>query len=172
MKQFEAKERTLDGNTFYIRPFPAFKSANISGELFSLILPMLGALAPMANSVMGSDKVLDTDIDFDKAAPMLARGLAGLSGDKVENLLRLLLIKYKNISVMLEDKEKALPLTEDLVNEIFCGNTQDMYILAVDVIQVNYSGFFERLGNLFGEQIGAFRSLIQKKMPGLANMEN
>jgi len=168
MKQFEAKERILDGNTFYIRPFPAFKSANISGELFSLILPMLGSLVPMANSAMkdNADNLLDKDIDFDKMAPSIVNGMSSVSGDKVERLLKTLLVKHKNISVELEDSDNAVPLTEDMANEIFCSNTQDMYILAMDVIRINYSGFFGRLGSLFGEHVGAFRSLIPKKVPG------
>jgi len=171
MKLFEAKERALDGNTFYIRPFPAFKSANISGELFSLILPMLGSLAPMAkNLTSGNDDNL-LDIDIDEMTPSLVKGLSGLSGDKVERLLKLLLVRYKNISVEPKGKDEAVPLTEDLANELFCGNTQDMYILAVDVIKVNYAGFFKRLGNLFGGQANGFLNLIQKT-PGLEYMED
>ena len=33
-------------------------------------------------------------------------------------------------------------MTEDAVNAIFAGNTQNMYILAFHVIKENYGGFF------------------------------
>ena len=51
-------------------------------------------------------------------------------------------------------------MTEDLADEIFCGDTQDMFILAFDVIQANYSGFFKRLGGQFGEAIKAFTVMV------------
>jgi len=174
MKQFETRERQLGDNTFYIRPFPAFKASNISGELFSVILPMLGSLAPMATSAMkgDADNLLDKEIDFDVAGPALVRGLASLSGDKLEMLLKKLLVKHQNVSVQIGESENVKPLTEDLANELFCGDTQDMFILAVEVIQANYLGFFKRLGGLFGDHISAFRSLVQKTPPGPKSTEN
>ena len=33
MKQQETTQKTIGENKFYIRPFPAFRAANISGEL-------------------------------------------------------------------------------------------------------------------------------------------
>ena len=164
IKQFETKEKSLNGHTFYIRPFPAFMAANISGELFSIILPMLGALVPMAGGAVkgGIDDILDLDIDFEKATPALVKGLSSLSGDKLEQLLKKLLVKHKNISVEVDGSDKVQLLSEDLANEVFCGNAQDMFILAIEVIQVNYSGFFERLGSLFGG-LGALRGLVQRK---------
>ena len=52
------------------------------------------------------------------------------------------------------------PLTEDLVNERFCGDVQDMYILAFHVIRINYGGFFGKLGT----QSGKVAELAQKLM--------
>jgi len=163
-RQHDVKaERDLNGNRFYIRPFPAFAAANLSGEISSLIIPILASIAPAASKA-GGDSVLD--INVEDAAPALASGLSAVNGDRVESLLKKLLVKHGNISVELEGKDEAQRLTEDLANELFCGDAQDMFILAFDVIKVNFSGFFVKLGSLSG---GAIEKLLQKTQPGSQN---
>jgi len=73
-------------------------------------------------------------------------------------LLRDLLVRGNNIAVDFNSETK--PLTEDLVNELFCGDVQDMYILAFHVIKINYGGFFGKLGT----QSGKVAELAQKLM--------
>ena len=163
MKQFDPIVKTLSGNKFYIRPFGAFTSANLSGEIISLVVPVLSAAAPLIGNATGNGA--DTsllDIDSEVAAPILANAAAGISGDRLEALLKKLLIKHGNISVELEGERDAQNLTEDLADEVFCGETQDMFILAFEVIKVNYSGFFEKLAFPFGERVNA---LLQKPQP-------
>ena len=46
--------------------------------------------------------------------------------------------------------EKAQLLTEDLANEVFCEDVQEMFMLAFEVVRSNYNGFFKKLGDLFG----------------------
>ena len=172
MKSFETKERQLGEVMFYVRPLPAFTAANISGELFGTILPALGSLAPMMGDKGDAASLLD--IDSEVAAKALAKGMSGISGDKLEYLLKKLLVQHKNISFEPLNGKSGQPqvLTEELANDLFCGDVQDMFILAFDVIKSNYSGFFEKLGNLFGDHIGAFKTLITKMGPGLENTEN
>jgi hypothetical protein len=142
MKQHDVlSHKTIGENTFHVRPFPAFTAANISGELAGVLAPALAGLAPLATQGGDSD-VMNIDISTFSGA------MAGLSGDKVENLLKKLLTKHGNISVETEDGVKSLD--NDLANEIFCGSAQDMFILAVEVISVNFSGFFAKIGNQFG----------------------
>ena len=166
MKQFEAKARELGGYMFYVRPLPAFKAANISGELFGVLLPALGSLAPLLGAKGDAESLLD--IDSDVAAKAFAKGVSGLSGEKLEFLLKTLLTQHRNISFEPLDKANAKPqiLTEELANDIFCGDVQDMFILAFDVIKSNYSGFFGKLGNLFGDHIGGLQNLITRAQPG------
>ena len=166
MKQFEAKERELGGYMFYVRPLPAFKAANISGELFGVLLPALGSLAPLVGAKGDAESLLD--IDSDVAAKAFAKGASGLSGEKLEFLLKMLLTQHRNISFEPLEKTNAKPqiLTEELANDIFCGDVQDMFILAFDVIKSNYSGFFGKLGSLFGDHIDGFQSLITRAQPG------
>jgi hypothetical protein len=160
MKQFDVKaERTLNGNRFYIRPLPAFVSANLSGEISSLIMPIIASVAPAASKAVEKDNagIFDTDI----SAQDLANGFSSISGDRVEGLLKKLLVKHKNVSVEREGESEAQHLTEDLANELFCGDAQDMFILAFDVIKVNFSGFFGKIIGLSGGPLGALLGKTQ-----------
>lgn len=157
MKLQESTQVVIDESTFYIRPFSAFTAANISGEVVKVIVPLLGSLLPFMKSddEEGETKsVLDEDVK--EIAPELAKGFESLSGDKCEILLRRLLVKHGNIAV--EREGQAIPLTEDLVNELFCGEVQNMYVLAFHVIKVNYGGFFKKLGGQSGKAV----ELLQK----------
>jgi hypothetical protein len=154
MKQFDVKaEKELGGNKFYIRPFPAMKAAGISADVSAFILPIIGAVAPLVGDTLKSSEVDLGKVDSEAAARTLANALPDVSGDRVESLLKKLLTKHQNIAVEVDggDAEK---LNEDLANEIFCGEVQNMFILAVEVIKVNYSGFFKNLGDRFGGVIG------------------
>ena len=167
MKQFDPTKKTINGNTFYIRPFPAFKSAFISGEVFAFLSPLATALIPAAVVTMGSGDSSVLDSDISAALPALSTGLSGINGDKVEGLLKKLLIQYKTISVELVGESEAQLLTEDLADEVFCGEVQDMFILAGEVIRVNFPGIFKKLGDRFGGVIDA----LMEKMQGLENTE-
>lgn len=151
MKQLEAHSAAIGENTFYIRPLPAFKAANMSGELASLVLPILTGLAPMLSGA-NADKGL-FDVDLEAAAPTIAEAFTSLSGDKLEAILKHLLIAGKNISYENPDSGKAVLLTEDAANELFCTEVQDMFLLAFEVIRTNYNGFFKKLAAQFGPAI-------------------
>ena len=164
MKQFDVKsEKTISGNKYYIRPLPAFKCANLSGELASLAMPIIPAVAPLlGNGVSKTQDINLLDIDAETVAPVIANGLSGISGDKIESLLKKLLSTYGNVSVELEGSREVQVLTDDLANEVFCGDVQDMFILAIEVIKVNYAGFFRKLGSQFG---GVFDALLKRATP-------
>lgn len=155
MKLQDATEVVVNENHFYVRPFPAFRAANISGEVIKVIIPIIGSVLPFV-STSGDTSVLDTDLAT--IAPEITKAFESLSGDAVEKLLRDLLVRGNNIAVDFNGETK--PLTEDLVNELFCGEVQDMYILAFHVIRINYGGFFGKLGT----QSGKAAELAQKLM--------
>jgi hypothetical protein len=150
----------MGGHTYFVRPFGGWKSANMSGEIFALLTPILASVAPLVNGGVNTEGgVSILDIDAEKAAPAIANAMSGLSGDKVEKLMKKLLVDYQNISVQLEGKNDAELLTADLADELFCGETQDMFILVFDVIKANYSSFFKRLGGQFGNLL---KGLLEK----------
>jgi len=165
MKQLDTHTVTVGENTFYIRPFPAFRAANISGNLTSLITPIIGGLLPLLDQIDLNEKENPFDISFEAVAPAISGAFSSLSGDQLENLLKELLIINRNVSYEDPDARKAVILTEDLVNELFCADTQDMFLLAYEVIKINYGGFFGKLGNRFGIAIRA----VAKKVPSMAN---
>lgn len=165
MKQMEVTEKRIGENVFYIKPFPAFTSANLSGELAALLAPMLGSLAPL----FGTNDGNIMDVDVSEAMPSLTQAFSVLSGDKFERIMKRLLVDSKNISFSGEitDNEVKL-LTYDLANEVFCGEIQEMYMLCFEVIKLNFGGFFKKLGT----QSGNLQDIVQKVIPGPNNTEN
>ena len=166
LKQLEAHIENIDGMTFAIRPFPAFKAANLTGELASTLAPIFAALMPllgdtdvsgigsgpnaMENAQAAAAKSLE-DIDVRKAASAI-QNIAGLDGDRIENLMKKLLLGG-HITVSYSDDEGQRIqeiLDADTANEIFCGSIDAMFILCFDVIKVNFSGFFEKLARQSG----------------------
>ena len=174
MRQHDPIKRKLGANTFYIRPFSAFKAANLSGEILSLLTPVFAGMAPLlADTEIDENNITLLDVDTEKAAPRLAKAMSGISGDKLEALLRKMLIQYRNISVEIKNEDGSMDdvqlLTADLADECFCGDTQDIFALAFDVIKVNYSGFFKKLGGRFG---GVINALLAKDTPSSTDTEN
>jgi len=160
MKQLETKREKVGDYVFYIRPFSAFKASNLTGELASVLVPLLGVFAPLiAKSAAKKGAKKETngegslmDIDVNDAAAAIGN-CSGIDGDKLEFLLKKLLLGG-HIIVELEDgngKVEPQRLDEDLANEVFCGEVQNMFILSFHVIKMNFNGFFENLVNLFGK---------------------
>ncbi len=162
MKQLESKQVEINGITYYIFPFPAFKAANLSGKLVALLSPILGGLA----AIVGKNDGAPLDMDIEQALPKLADAISVLDGDKVEQVLKSLLLG-NNISVEYKGTDKTEKLTEDIANELFCGEMQDMLQLAIEVVKVNYSGFFQKLQLPFGTQ-----KEVLGKMTSKISMEN
>ena len=146
LKQLEPKKETIGGLNFYIRPFPAMVAANLTGDLASLLTPVL-------------------------AAASISKSMEGFSGSKVESMMKKLLIAHKNVVVELpvmdeddvETGEYSQEILDmDIVNEIFCGDVQDMFILAFYVIRLNFNGFFKRLAGPSGKAGEAIAKKMRK----------
>lgn len=158
MKQQDATPVLVGDTTFYIRPVPAFKSANIFGQLTKTITPVAGGLLSLVGGTGDEESIFD--LNLEEAAPALAGAVSGLSGTVVETLLRQLLVDYGNIAYDDPETGATPKLTMDKANELFCGEVQDMFILAVEVIKVNYNGFFKKLAAQFGSAIAKFKDLM------------
>lgn len=173
LKQLEPVVETVGDYKFYITPFPALKAANMTGELASLMLHLFGALAPLIKDGDSEKKENSRkkenglmDIDAGEAAAAIASSLT-IDGNKMEKLIQKFLLGG-HITVELEDEDgntEGYRLDEDLLNEIFCGEVQDMFILCFYVIQINFSGFFGKLAGLSGKagKAGAVLEMAQKK---------
>lgn len=173
LRQLEPKKEVIGDYTYYIKPFPAMVSTELSGDLASMLTPVIAALVPLVASdtedgAEGSDGGL-MDMDVNVAAAAMAKGLEGFTGAKVVMMMKKLLIVHKNIAVeMPEYDEDGVETGEylqeildmDILNEIFCGEVQDMFILAFYVIRLNFNGFFKKLVGRFGK-VG---EALQQKM--------
>lgn len=161
MKQQEATRIAIGDYNFYITQFPAMTAANMTGDLAALATPVLVGLAPILGKALNQEdgSVLNTDIGGE--APAIAGAFSAITGDKLERLLQKLLIDHKNISYEGMDDEKPQRLDKDAVNEVFCGEVQDMFILAFDVIKLNFSGFFKKLTSRFGS-LGTLAERLEK----------
>lgn len=173
MKQMEVTEKKIGDSTFYIKPFPAFVAVNISGELASVLSPLLGGVAALVGNSNGEVSSEDKpksimDVDVEDALPALTSAFSSISGDKFERLMKKLLVNNKNISVECEATDGEVKLLDyDLANEVFCGDVQDMYILCFEVIRLNFKGFFSKIGDRFGD----LKGLLQKEAPTTKNGE-
>ena len=111
------------------------------------------------------------DIDVNDAAASISKSMEGFSGSKVESMMKKLLIAHKNVVVELpvmdeddvETGEYSQEILDmDIVNEIFCGDVQDMFILAFYVIRLNFNGFFKRLAGPSGKAGEAIAKKMRK----------
>lgn len=172
MKRMEVTQKKIGEYTFYIKPFPAFTAANISGDLAALAAPMIGALAPLVGNEPKTtgeavSGIMDTDIE--DALPTITKAFSSLSGSQFERLMKKLLIDSENISVEGEATDgQTKIMSYDLANEVFCGELQDMFVLCFEVLKLNFGGFFKKLG----AQSGGLRGLIQKGTPTSENGES
>ena len=149
LKQLETTHVKVGDMKFYIKPFAAFKAANLTGELASTLAPLLGVLAPLVNDESEGGLM---DIDVRTAADAMA-GCTALSGDKLEQLMRKLLLGGHIVVEVLdgEGNVDGQILDNDTANEVFCGEVQDMFILCFHVIKLNFNGFFKRFTGLSGK---------------------
>lgn len=146
LKQLEPSVEKVGGMKFYITPFPAFKAANLTGELASVLAPLLGVIAPLVDN---GDLM---DVDAGKAAEAMAN-CTSINGDKLEKLMKKLLLGG-HIAVESANEDgttEGQRLNEDLANEIFCGDVQEMFILCFHVIKLNFNGFFKKIAALSGK---------------------
>lgn len=165
MKRMEVTQKKIGEYTFYIKRFPAFTAANISGDLAALVAPMIGAIAPLFGGESKSAEKIASDLlnsDIEEALPTITKAFSGLTGKQVERLMKKLLIDSENISVEGEATEgQVVVMNADLADEVFCGDLQDMFVLCFEVLKLNFSGFFKKLG----AQSGGLRGLFQTGAP-------
>lgn len=138
------KEVQIDGISFFISPFPVFTATRITAQLSKVLSPILGGVIALLGSEdeTGEDTEKDLSENVVAAIPAFTAAMQGLSPVEFEKLARELLVNSRNIAFKNQDYPNGEILTEDAVNAIFAGNTQNMYILAFHVIKENYGGFF------------------------------
>lgn len=158
MRQLEPKRITIGEVEYAIYPFGAFDAAAISGDLAKMIGPFIVSILPLVSSDV-------SDEDVEKLGPALTTAFQSLDGEKLQSMLRQLLIVKKNIVCEYRD-DSGQPvqktLTIELANELFIGNLDDMVTLAVEVVNFNFAGFFTQIFTRFGNRSKSTRKKVRK----------
>lgn len=172
-KMIQPVEKQIGKYKFYIYPLPAFTAARLSTEVIGLLSPLAGGIAGAfknsGNDGDGDDSTEKKnllDMDVSEAAPYIAGSFSSLSADKVERLIRALLLGGQ-VAVREENSPDAEYLTEDKCNEVFRGNIQNMFLLAFYVLKENYGDFFENIGNQSGSVTEAVKKIVSPSMAPL-----
>ena len=136
----ETKKYDQGDYTFAIRPFPAFHSMKVLGDLQKVVVPALGgAIGGLKPESLDMDT---SDVKFIGGAVAAAlNNLAKtLDGETLERAAELLL-DPQYVSVAPLHTKDFQPLDEGAVNEIFSGRIIDLIALMVQIFKVNYADF-------------------------------
>lgn len=154
-------KKVIGDYTFAIRPMGAFTAARLTGELAAVVVPLLSGILPLIGS-----KEEVTDEKVMECAPAIAGAFSSLSSERLEKLMKELLLQERCIGVEGPNISGAAMLTEQLSDVVFSGNVQNMFVLAYHVINVNFGDFFNSLGTRSGSAIERLR------VPMLSNTED
>ena len=136
----ETKKYDQGDYTFAIRPFPAFHSMKVLGDLQRVVVPALGgAIGGLKPESLDMDT---SDVKFIGGAVADALNNLGktLVGETLERAAELLL-DPQYVSVAPLHTKDFQPLDEGAVNEIFSGRIIDLIALMVQIFKVNYADF-------------------------------
>lgn len=177
-RQMEPHKVAIGQVEYAIYPFSAFDAAEISGDLANFLSPLVAGIVPVigvvANSTLGEDAseakaqraiaaLLEEDVQ--SYVPVIMTTLKAVDGNSLKVILKKLLVEYKNIACEYRDENGKVVqtvLTEDVANQVFVGGLDEMVMLAIEVVKVNFSGFFRKLLARFGEQTGSEEETDQK----------
>lgn len=138
LRQTEPTEVRIGDNTFIITKFPALKAANLTGELLSVVAPLITVVLPF----LKDDQASFLDVDVKELAVAIST-CKELDGDQIEKMVTKLLTTG-NITVQ-DDKGNTERLSRDLCDEIFCGEIIEMFMLCIEVVRLNFASFFKKL---------------------------
>lgn len=169
MKRQDPVTKTIGDYNFYILPFGAMTASKMTGDLAALVTPMLGAVAPLIGKQLNAEDGSLLDIDVSDLGPALTGVFSSLTGDNLERMMGQLLIDYKNIHFDSTENHEVKLLTRDELDEIFCMELQDMFLLAFEVLKLNYSGFFRKLASRYGNLDAILEKLASKNSDDMAS---
>lgn len=172
LKQIEPHRVQIGDIEYAIYPFPAFKSAGISGDLIKFAGPLVTGIAPFLSGSDAINKFLNDDLS--KTLPLISGALQTLESSSVEHILMELLVVYRNISLEYRDENNKVvqkELTREVADDLFIGRLQDMVRLAVEVVKLNYKGFFTGLLTQSGSQGDLLQAYASKIMESSTEAE-
>lgn len=125
----EDKELIIDGETYRIQPFPAFKGLIYLKKLTKIVGPSV------ATMIGNGEDSLEGEIDPEKAVALLVQNF---EGDGVETLIK---------DLMAAVTKNGQPLIFDIE---FQAAYDKLFKLVLEVVKVNYGSVFQLGGLLKG----------------------
>ena len=163
-KQLEPMYVTYEDVNYAIYPFPAMDAVEISGDLSRFLGPIVLGLAPLfAGGASGeTSEDLGTAalqnalaMSNDQLIPILQGAMTSLDGKTMRSLIKKLLLDHENVVCeMVNDDGRTVQrkLTASIMDELFIGSLDVMLRLVIDVMRLNYAGFFTKLLSQYGLQ--------------------
>ncbi len=167
----QPKEVRLGNSVFYIHQFPVFYAMHVLGELQKVIVPVLGGAIKGAKGANMDADVNDLSVLVDVAGDAIASLPMHLNGDSLEKLSKMLL-DPTYVAISVDGRQKAIRLSEQVLDEVFTGRPIDMLVLMFQVVKVNFMDF-QKLSSVpigfrtaFGEITKKFTEKFQTNSVG------
>ncbi len=132
----------LDGNTYYIQRMDPFRALKVLGTLQKSFLGPAFHLVDIRAA--GNEE---------EASALLGKAVRAISetldGDSLVAVTRLLL-DPELVSVHMAGQAEPVKLTEGNVN-LAMGGAEDLVLLCIEVVKVNYENFWKRASALIGK---------------------
>lgn len=157
LKRMTSQEVPIGEEVFHVRPLAAMDSAQVFGDVTSVILPIAGVVAISSGDEeeRKSSAELDMFKGFNLDTESLMTALGKIDGRQVTRLMSELLLEHSNVSFLDTDQSPAVwrPMLKADFDELFCMDLLGAFRLCLAVIKQNYSNFFSDMSTLFGGHV-------------------
>lgn len=157
LKRMTSQEVPIGEEVFHVRPLAAMDSAQVFGDVTSVILPIAGVVAISSGDEEERKSSVELDMfkGFNLDTESLMTALGKIDGRQVTRLMSELLLEHSNVSFLDTDQSPAVwrPMLKADFDELFCMDLLGAFRLCLAVIKQNYSNFFSDMSTLFGGHV-------------------
>lgn len=168
LKRMTSQEVAIGEEVFHVRPLAAMDSAQVFGDVTSVILPIAGVVAISSGDEEERKSSVELDMfkGFNLDTESLMTALGKIDGRQVTRLMSELLLEHSNVSFMDTDQSPAVwrPMLKADFDELFCMDLLGAFRLCLAVIKQNYSNFFSDMSTLFGDHVKVTKGAQSKTM--------
>lgn len=157
MRQMEPRRVTIGEVDFAIFPFAALDATVVFGDLTKVVGPFVSAAVPILGGSVEDTVENIFSMNPEIVVDSLNKAFVTMDGEKLGFILRRLLIFYKKISYEYRDERgdaQQRILDADGLNDLFTGDLEGMIRLAIEVINLNFAGFFKNMLGRYGNVTG------------------
>lgn len=141
IESLKAREKTIDGYTISVTPFPAWIAWRLKRNLVGLIgTTLIKALQNLSTKSTGKGKSKKSEYDFDLVA--VGNAIEDLFDKLTEDEFEIL-TKRIIASTRVDNKDIS---NDNIFNELFAANLHVVYKILLYVLEVNYGSFLDLNG--------------------------